>query len=561
MRHRQKKRADAPGEYVGELLPEDLTPVPVVIVGAGTFLHDLTELVREYPEYEVVGVIDPCETLHGQEIDGVRVLGWLADMPPHVTTIIIGNAARINGFDRESIFRMLLRRHMLLPILTSFKSRVADDVILRRGTLVLSDAVIQQGASIGENCLLGAESCVHSGVAMPAHTVIMPTYVYSGKTTASDRAAASADIKPVLAREHDTLRTVINQINRANREIVLVVDECDALLGTVTDGDVRRGILVGIRMDQPVSMIMNQEPTVVRLGTSRQVMLEIMQRRSIRHLPVVDHDNRPVRLERLERIVEDMSGNGAIVMAGGLGSRLRPLTEDTPKPLLPVNGRPILDHILDGLKGSGINDVVISLNYLGEQIRSHVKDGRDHALNVNYVMERERLGTAGALSLIKPRPSQPLIVMNGDLLTHLNFSQLLRFQQEKQYNMVMCVKQHSVQIPYGVVDIREDQVAGLREKPVHEYFINAGIYVLMPSCLDLIPGNTYFDMTDLYEAVMASGGSVGAFPIYEYWRDIGRPEDLAAAAVDEEALLTDPLALLKEDHRGCVAKASSVNVM
>jgi len=555
MRHRKKKKAVQPADMMMDLLPEDTAPLPILIIGAGAFLHDIHALLHEYPEYEIAGVVDPCETLHGQEIDGVRVLGWLADIPYAVKSVVIGNAARIDGFDRESVFRLLLRRHMRLPILTSLSSQVADDVILRRGSLVLADAVVQEGASLGENCLLGIESCVKAGVTLPAHSILMPTYVSTGSPTSADQIARKIDIRPILAGEDDHIRSVINQINRANREIVLVVDKAGVLLGTVTDGDVRRGILSGIRMDQPVSMIMNQDPTVVRMGTSHQVMLEIMRRRSIRHLPVVDHDQRPIHLERLERIVENMTENGAIVMAGGMGTRLRPLTKDTPKPLLPVNGRPILDHILDGLKESGINEVVISLNYLGEQIRSHIKDGTSHELNVNYLMERERLGTAGALSLLNPRPQHPLIVMNGDLLTHLNFSRLLQFQQEQHYSMVMCVKQHSMQVPYGVVDIREDQVVGLREKPVHEYFINAGIYVLMPECLELIPGNTHFDMTDLYEAVKAFGGTVGAFPIYEYWRDIGRPEDLAAASVDQEDLLTDPLDLLRSDPRRCAVDA------
>jgi NDP-sugar pyrophosphorylase family protein len=259
-------------------------------------------------------------------------------------------------------------------------------------------------------------------------------------------------------------------------------------------------------------------------------MLDIMRRRSIRHLPVLDGEHRPVRLERLERIVDDLRGKDAIVMAGGLGTRLRPLTETVPKPLLPVKGKPILDHILDGLRRSGIRDVAISVNYLGEQIRQHVGDGGEQDLHVNYLEEQKRLGTAGALTLLQPRPRQPFIVMNGDLLTNLNFTHLLRFQRENGYPLVMCVKRHQVRVPYGVVDLDGDRIRGLREKPVYRHFINAGIYVLDPACLDWIPRDEFYDMTDLINGLLARGESVGAFPIYEYWRDIGKPEDLAAVS-------------------------------
>ncbi|OGV46190.1 MAG: hypothetical protein A2X46_12560 [Lentisphaerae bacterium GWF2_57_35] len=346
-------------------------------------------------------------------------------------------------------------------------------------------------------------------------------------------------MEATLARESDSIQEIIRRINWANMEIVLVVAEQGALLGTITDGDIRRGILAGIDSAQPVSIIMNRHPITVPLGAPYHEMLDIMRKRSIRHLPVVDNENRPIRLERIESLLDQLTGQGAIVMAGGMGTRLRPLTNDTPKPLLPVAGRPILDHILGGLRESGIEDVVISVNYLADRIRDHVGNGQEHRLNVNYIAEKERLGTAGALSLVRPRPRRPFLVMNGDLLTKMNFAKILQFQNKHRHDIVMCVRKHQFQVPYGVVDIREGCVTGLREKPVLEQFINAGIYVLNPACIDLIPRNRYFDMTDLIQAVLGQGGSIGAFPIIEYWRDIGNPSDLQAAGREHSALVPD----------------------
>jgi NDP-sugar pyrophosphorylase family protein len=532
---------------VMEWAPEDMAPVPLAVIGAGPGFNELRQLLSGFPEYQVRAVLDPAVSLHGQEIQGLCVAGWLGDLPADIEAVVMNTPAQPGGFDREAVFRMLLRRRLVMPILCAPDVRRPEQLILRRGTLILPGAVIERGAVIGENCLIGCGAQIRSGAVLADHQVVPAGRVQTAEGV--EPGTADEHLSGVLVREEEPIQDVIQRMNSANREIILVINEQKRLQGTVTDGDIRRGILAGIRMEQPVRMIMNQDPTVVPLGTAHDEMLTIMRRRSIRHLPVVDAANHPLRLERLEQIVDDMAGNGAVVMAGGLGTRLRPLTADTPKPLLPVNGRPILDHILDGLRESGIGDVVLSVNYLGEKIREHVQNGETHDLRVNYVSERERLGTAGALSLLRPRPRRPVVVMNGDLLTHLNFHHLLRFQQQHDYEMVMCVKLYTLQVPYGVVEIKDDYVTGLREKPVHEYFINAGIYVLKPSCIDLVPENRFFDMTDLYHAVTGRGGRVGAFPIYEYWRDIGRPEDLAAASGETDEQIQKTVQTLLQHRR------------
>jgi len=342
------------------------------------------------------------------------------------------------------------------------------------------------------------------------------------------------DVRPksmvaTLAKATDTLEEIIRRMDWAALEIILVLDEQGALIGSITDGDIRRGILKGVDLTQPASSVMNRTPIAVPVGTSKAECLQIMRRFSVRHLPILDECQRPVQLELMETLVDDVTRESAVIMAGGQGQRLRPLTEDTPKPLLKIADQPILDHILAGLKDYGIGDVVISLNYLGDHIRRHVGNGDGHQLNVSYVTEKQRLGTAGALSILDPRPIKPFLVMNGDLLTNMNFTSLFRYQKKNRYDLVMCVRKQQTAIPYGVVDLREDKVVGLREKPVYEHFINAGIYLVEPHCLDWISPACYCDMTDLIQTILRKGGTVGAFPIIEYWRDIGSPEDFQKA--------------------------------
>lgn len=340
-------------------------------------------------------------------------------------------------------------------------------------------------------------------------------------------------IEATLARETDSIERVLRRMDWAALEIVLVVDKDGKLAGTVTDGDARRGILKGMDMTQPASAIMNPNPVTVQADAPREEMLRIMRRFSIRRLPCLDTNGRPVRLELLENLIPDDSSPTAVIMAGGLGQRLRPLTESTPKPMLEVAEKPILDHILAGLSGYGVKNVAISVNYLGDKIREHVGNGQAHGMNVNYITENERLGTAGALAFLSPRPSSPFLVMNGDLLTGVNFSGLMRFQAESGHDIVVCARRHSTVIPYGVLEIENDRILRIEEKPSVEHFINAGIYVIHPRCLDLIPRGAFFDMPDLIRSAMDKGFSAGAFPIIEYWRDIGNPDDYLKANVEK----------------------------
>lgn len=544
------KNACRPNPEARSETPETPHPRGLVLVGAGGPLPELIALLREQEGFVCQGILDPDPTLHGEIIEGLPVLGWLGRIPRHATCALIGLPKQPNGFDRKSVYHILLRQGLSLPVFKALSAVTAPDVDLPAGTVLLDRSVIEPGASIGVNTLLEPDAGIARCAALGEHQVLRRKQVLRRTVTDTPAPPETRRLEAVLAREDEPLQRIIERINWANMEIILVVNPHGRLIGTITDGDIRRGLLAGVDLDQPAGLIMNRNPVTASHGLTRKEMLRIMREKSIRHLPVLDADGKPVLLERMEHMLDEVTGHDAIVMAGGLGSRLRPLTNDTPKPLLPVGNRPILDHILGGLKAAGIEEVVLSLNYRGDQIRHHVGNGAQHGMRVNYVTEKQRLGTAGALSLLDPRPERPFLVMNGDLLTNLNYAKLLRFQQENDYALVMCVRRYKIQVPYGVVQIGANgQIGALHEKPVHEHFINAGIYVMKPSCLDCIPQQEYFDMTDLTQRLIERGESVGAFPLVEYWRDIGRPEDLRAASEEHTRHLAGAGAALPRNAR------------
>lgn len=341
-----------------------------------------------------------------------------------------------------------------------------------------------------------------------------------------------ASFRAAIVR-HDA--TVEEAIAHMNNEAALVVDDDGRLCGLVTDGDLRRAFLAGARPESPVAEIMTRRPTTVRRGTPPQQILLQMLRLQVRHIPIVDDDNRPVGLELFKDQINDVSG--AVVMAGGLGTRLRPLTLNRPKPLLPIGDSTILDTVLSGLGQSGVRDVVISVNYLADQIIDHAGNGDAHQVNISYVTEKKRLGTAGALTLLDPRPGGSFIVMNADLITDLDMRAFARYHHENHHDFTVCVRRYTMPIPYGVVDLdpESQDITDIVEKPDHEFFVNAGIYILKPALIDLVPDGAFFDMTSLIRAGIEAGYRVGAFPIVEYWRDIGRPQEMAKAEAEWRA--------------------------
>jgi len=335
----------------------------------------------------------------------------------------------------------------------------------------------------------------------------------------------------VLIPPGASIHDAIEAIDRASLQICLVVDEHRRLLGTVTDGDIRRAILRGVDLSAPAKDIMNPNPTAVEVGTSQEEMLAKMKPRLLHQMPILDGDGRVVGLETIDQLLADSClDTWVVLMAGGFGHRLRPLTEDTPKPMLPVGGRPLLQTILENFIGQGFRRFYISVNYKAERIKEHFGDGAAWEVEVRYLHEDRELGTVGALSLIEEPPTEPLLVMNGDLLTNVDFRNLLTFHRQQKSAATMCVREVDMEVPFGVVEIDEERIASIDEKPVHRFLVNAGIYLFDPPILSLIPKGQRFEIPELFDKILKDGHNTAVFPIREYWLDIGRLKEYHVAS-------------------------------
>jgi dTDP-glucose pyrophosphorylase len=342
-----------------------------------------------------------------------------------------------------------------------------------------------------------------------------------------------ASVTEYLIRPQAAILDAISCIDRTGMQIALVVDEVGRLAGTVTDGDIRRALLRNLPLATPVAEIMMRNPRMAPAGSDDTMLFRLMRALQIRHLPLVDEDGRVVGLRTLEGMLQTpRRPNRVVLMAGGLGSRLRPLTHNVPKPMLPVGGRPLLETILETFVDHGFYRFTISLNYLAEAIIGHFGDGSRWGVEIEYLREVKRMGTAGSLTLLAEPPTEPLIVMNGDILTSVDFKQLLEFHLENGAQATMAVHEHTMQVPYGVVETTGHRLTAIVEKPVHHHFINAGIYVLDPGAWQRIPNDTYYDMPELFQSLIADGLTTVAFPIREYWLDIGQPQDLLRAETE-----------------------------
>ncbi len=319
-------------------------------------------------------------------------------------------------------------------------------------------------------------------------------------------------------------------------KICLVV-EGNKLLGTVTDGDIRRGLLKGVPFDAPVTRVMNAKPRTASQDSDRKVLQEKMSELGLLCMPLVDDAGQLIGLLTLDDLIQGNQPhkNWVVLMAGGLGERLRPLTNTTPKPLLQVGDKPLLQSILESFVEQNFRTFYIAVNYQSESIKKHFGDGSAWGVNIHYLEEQQRLGTAGALALLPETPTAPLIVMNGDLVTRTRFQDLLDFHSEQEAKATMCVREYDFQVPFGVISIEGHHITQIDEKPLHRFFVNAGIYVLEPDVVTAIPAGERVDMTQVFEAAIAKGEETAAFPIHEYWLDIGRMDDLAQAKSDFDA--------------------------
>ncbi|EAU71031.1 nucleoside-diphosphate-sugar pyrophosphorylase [Synechococcus sp. BL107] len=321
-------------------------------------------------------------------------------------------------------------------------------------------------------------------------------------------------------------------IEHGGAQIALVIGRKQQLLGTLTDGDIRRGILHGKKLESPVKDLMNRNFQSAKYSTTanRQEMIKMMKKNFLRHLPVIDKNGNVVELLILEEILNPPEyKNPVVIMAGGKGTRLRPKTKNCPKPMIPVGDKPMLEIQIEKCISNGFKNFYMSVNYLKEQIIDYFEDGSKWGVNIEYLIEEEPLGTAGSLQLLPESISKPIIVINGDVLTKLKPSQLLQFHSSHNAEATLCVREHEISIPFGVIETRGLELSSFAEKPTYRYLVNAGIYVINPRLLQLLSPQTYIDMPAFLQKAQQSEYRVLTCPIHEYWIDVGNPESLEAA--------------------------------
>lgn len=336
----------------------------------------------------------------------------------------------------------------------------------------------------------------------------------------------------ISVRPDQTLREALLVIDKNAKGIALVVDSDGHLLGTISDGDVRRAMLAAMDLDTLASVLLARKidsqypkPVTAQIGTGREELLMLMRQYALRQIPILDDDGRVVDLVVLDDLVtlNELSLQ-AVIMAGGLGTRLRPLTEDLPKPMLLIGGKPLMERIIEQLRQVGIRRVNVTTHYMPEKIVEYFGDGRAFGVELNYVNEDRPLGTGGALGLM-PVPPETMLVMNGDILTQVNFRAMLEFHQQQKADLTVAVRRYEMQVPYGVIECEGVLVRRLQEKPKVGFLVNAGIYLLEPSVYQLIPQNASFNVTDLIQWLVDAGRTVVSFPVHEYWIDIGQHSD------------------------------------
>lgn len=334
----------------------------------------------------------------------------------------------------------------------------------------------------------------------------------------------------IIAQTSSSILEVMTKINDSASKFAMILDDKNKLLGTVSDGDIRRGLLKGIQLSESVDKVMNRSPRSVKRGTSKDQIMQLMRELKITHIPVLDDSGVVVDVETLDEMLSvQPKENHVILMAGGLGSRLGHLTQDVPKPMLKVGNKPILETIISNFRCYGFKNFHLSVNYKSNIIEDYFKDGKDFGVHISYIKETKKLGTAGSLSLYMESNNLPFIVMNGDLLTKINFDSLLKEHTARGNLATMCVRQYEYQVPYGVIMSDGEKMTGIEEKPLQSFFVNGGIYVFEPSVLKEIPKDIYLDMPTLFQSLMAKDCKVGIYPIHEYWLDIGRKDDFIKA--------------------------------
>ena len=329
---------------------------------------------------------------------------------------------------------------------------------------------------------------------------------------------------------HATIQQVISNLDQVGIKIVLVVNEADELEGTISDGDIRRGLLKGLDLNSPITNVIHRNALVVPPEMTRETVMQLMVANKIQQIPAVDEHHHVVDLHLWDEIATPpVRSNLMVIMAGGMGTRLRPHTENCPKPLLPVAGKPMLEHIIEHAKLEGFSHFVLAIHYLGHMIEEHFGNGERLGVQIDYLREQSPLGTAGALGLLNPRPDAAFVVTNGDVITDIHYGELLDFHLRHNAAATMAVRVHEWQHPFGVVQTQGIEIVGFEEKPVARTHINAGVYALEPDALNALAADTRCDMPALFERLQEQSKRTVAYPMHEPWLDVGRPDDLERA--------------------------------
>lgn len=345
--------------------------------------------------------------------------------------------------------------------------------------------------------------------------------------------------KDICLGENSTVLKAMETLTETGSRFLAIISSSNELLGTLTDGDIRRYLLKGGKVQGLISEAMNRDPIVGNVDTPNFKLLEIMKRNDFTHIPIIDEGRKLIHIISLREIQapKEKRENAVVLMVGGLGARLGELTSNCPKPMLKIGEKPILEYIIEGLKEYGFHNFYFSVNYKSDVIESYFGDGSKFDINIQYIREKERMGTAGSLSLFVPPNDKPIIVMNGDVLTKVNFSALIDFHEQSTLDACICSIRHDYQIPFGVIHQENDHVSRIEEKPTFSYLVNAGIYSMNPSILSLLPLGVYYDMPTFIEHLITQGKSVKTFQIHDYWLDIGRHDDLNRAETEYKKII------------------------
>ena len=342
------------------------------------------------------------------------------------------------------------------------------------------------------------------------------------------------DVSRCVVPEAATVKSVVENLNSSGLRLSLVVGPEGALLGIVSDGDIRRGLLAGEGLESPATTVMNAVFVSALNGTATSELTRVARAREVTHLPLVDEEGKLAGLFIDQPDGETATRNNSVViMAGGMGLRLRPLTENTPKPMIPVGGKPMVQHTIEALRAEGFVNFILAINYLGDQIEAHFGDGSGLGVRITYVKEEQPLGTGGALSLLEGAFTSPIVVINGDVLLSARLTEMLNYHHSHSADITVGVKVLDTQIPFGVIELEGNHIVAIQEKPVYRDFINAGVYVLEPGVVRSVAPSVRLDMPDLVVGWLGRR-KVFAYPMHESWRDLGHMEDLESARQDYE---------------------------